>query len=236
MSFHDLWASPFWQGIAGTILVNTLQALGIGTFLLAFLRYGIGVVWEGRQLIFGGASLAIVVFLTLFAIRFNTISAKESTISSLQASVAQLNKTLKAPHLTIEQQSKLKTVLKQGPDISSQLWIMSYPFCLRCRAYAWEFANTMDEIPKPQWQHSVGVLAGEDAQRQFELSTSWRGVIIGTRDPKHLNPDQATLVKALLAANITYSFEPLVFTYKDQKGAMVEPQVVLLIAPQQEQE
>lgn len=53
------------------------------------------------------------------------------------------------PYLTEWQKSKLKTVLGAGPDISSRLWILSYPYCFRCRNYAWKFANTMDEIPEP---------------------------------------------------------------------------------------
>lgn len=68
----------------------------------------------------------------------------------------------------------------------------------------------------------------------MQLSTAWRGVIIGTQDPKHLNPDQTTLVKALHAANIPLSFEPFEFMYKDANGVVVEPGALLLIAPQEE--
>jgi hypothetical protein len=134
------------------------------------------------------------------------------------------------PHLTRRQASRLTEVLGKGPDISLRIWIVSYPECFRCRAYAWEFATTMNEIP--QWKHKVGVLPYSSITGGPQLSTLWRGVIVGSLDPKHLTENQAVLVKALRAADIHFSFEPIEFTL-NQNGTKLE-EVVLLIAPQKE--
>ncbi len=92
-------------------------------------------------------------YVGLLAIRFNSTSARESaTIASLQRSVERLNNTLH-PHLTKEQQSKLKTALGQTPPQ--------------------EFASTLNELPQAQWKHKVGVLPAAKQNRRFALTRWW---------------------------------------------------------------
>ena len=187
-------------------------------------------VWGSRHDVLLALSVFAFIYVGLLAIRFNSTSARESaTIASLQQSVERLNNTLH-PHLTKEQQSKLKTALGQAPDISTRLWIVSYPECFECRAYAWDFASTLNELPQTQWKHKVGVLPAATLSGSLNLSTSWRGPIVGSTDPQHLTADQGALVSALRAADIQYSFEPIKFMLKDEKGKDSEA-VVLLIAP-----
>lgn len=83
-------------------------------------------MWVSRHDVLLALSVFAFIYVGLLAIRFNSTSARESAaITSLQRSVERLNDTLH-PHLTKEQQSKLKVDLGQGPDISERLWIVSY--------------------------------------------------------------------------------------------------------------
>ena len=72
--------------------MNTLSALGIGAFLLAFLKRVVGKAWSGRQSIVAWIALAFAAFLSLEAIRFNTIAYKQSVLTSTQSSLDQINK------------------------------------------------------------------------------------------------------------------------------------------------
>jgi hypothetical protein len=78
-------------------------------------------------------------------------------------------------HLTEKQERKFTHALVEGPDISSQISIITYSDCFECRAYAWDFAIAMNTIQKWKWKN-IGVLP-----YPAQLSTLWRGVIIGAR-------------------------------------------------------
>jgi hypothetical protein len=134
-------------------------------------------------------------------------------------------------HLTDEQKSSLKRVFSAGSDLSPRLWIISYPECFECRAYAWEIAETINEIPK--LKQKVGVLPFSEMPNAPQLTTDWRGVIVGSHDPKHLTDYQAVLVKGLRAANIQFSFVDLRFTVFQQNGTSLDA-VVLMVAPRKE--
>src|SRR5216684_1713870 len=110
---QHILGSSFWQSVAGNLLVNTLSALGIGAALMAFLRYVLGIAWKRRQTLIGWGALVLTVLLTLEAIRYNTVSAKESTIIALQASVETLNKRLTPRHLTETQKKDFLSALTE---------------------------------------------------------------------------------------------------------------------------
>jgi len=230
---QSLWQT-LWQNFTANLIPNIIFAivLSVVARIASVLWRRRRDVWSSRHDVLLALSVFAFIYVALLAIRFNSTSARESaTIASLQRSVERLNNTLH-PHLTKEQQSKLKTALGQGPDISPRLWIVSYPECFQCRAYAWEFATTLNEMPQNQWKHKVGVLpAANLGPVALQLSTTWRGPIIGARDPQHLSADQTVLVKALRAADVSFSFEPISFTIQDEKGGKSEA-VVFLVAPQ----
>ena len=76
----------------------------------------------------------------------------------------------------------------------------------------------------------MGILPAATLTGSFNLSTIWRGPIVGSRDSQHLTAYQAILVQALRAADIQFTFEPIFMTLPDQKGVKSEA-VLLLIAP-----
>ncbi len=119
---QHILGSSFWQSVAGNLLVNTLSALGIGAALMAFLRYVLGIAWKRRQTLIGWGALVLTVLLTLEAIRYNTVSAKESTIIALQASVETLNKRLTPRHLTETQKKDFLSALTEMPAASTNIY------------------------------------------------------------------------------------------------------------------
>jgi hypothetical protein len=134
-------------------------------------------------------------------------------------------------HLTNEQKSSFKHVFSAGTDLSPVIWIVSYPECFECRAYVWEFAVTINEIPK--LKQKVGVFPFSQVPNAPQLSTDWRGVIVGAHDPKHLTDYQATLVKALHAAGIEFSFADFRITASQPNGTSLDA-LVLMVAPRKE--
>jgi hypothetical protein len=139
-------------------------------------------------------------------------------IDQLESEVASLRHETEPRHLTPEQAKSLAAAFhKKGTDISDRLWIVSYPECFECRSYGWEIAQAIDSLKPKHW---VGVM--QFPYIGVQLSTDWRGLIIGTKDASHLTDDQKRLVAILRAAHLPYSFEPIVF----------ENSAVLLVAPQ----
>lgn len=128
----NLWGSSFWQSVAGSILINTLSALGIGTALITFLKYGIGVVWVGRRMVLGWAALGLCALITLEAIRFNTSGYKQSSIGAIQVSLNQINQRLSQRKLTTHQRKCLIDVLHVpgAHEISVQCSQGDYEACL----------------------------------------------------------------------------------------------------------
>ena len=118
---QHILGSLFWQSVAGNLFVNTLSALGIGAALMAFFRYVLGIAWKRRQTLIGWGALVLTILLILEAIRYNTVSARESTIVSLQASVETLNRRLTPRHLTETQTKDFVSALSELPAASASI-------------------------------------------------------------------------------------------------------------------
>ena len=117
------FGQPFWQGVAGNALVNLLWSFGIGGALVAFLKYVGRVTWQQRQLVIGWSAFVAMIFLTLTAIRYNTVSAKESTIRSLQAAVEQLTLHIAPRQISEEQRKCLVLALTEMPAGSIRMYV-----------------------------------------------------------------------------------------------------------------
>ncbi len=219
-----------WKARAEEAVLTAHQLSGI----LSFLPPIVGSPWSGIGLILLSFVFAIFVpvetTLSLGGKLANLIAWTACVLSGFALwTIVVLASLPNARHLAEGQQTSLKRAFGAEADISSRLWIVSYPECFECRAYAWEFASTVDDVS--QWaNHKVGVLPFSDSFG-VQLSTLWRGIIIGARDPKHLTDDQAVLTKALDAAHLKYSFESFGITIEN--GGKTNDAVVLLIAPQE---
>jgi hypothetical protein len=76
----------------------------------------------------------------------------------------------------------------------------------------------------------LGVLPFEEIASQLQLSTLWRGVIVGATNVHDLDADQQMLTKALDLARIPYTFEPIDFKVV-RKGQPDLKAAVLMVAP-----
>jgi hypothetical protein len=126
-------------------------------------------------------------------------------------------------HLTSEQKKSVLTFVSEHPEVLNGLWIMSYPDCFDCRAYAWELAETITAARKDKLTTGVLPYPSNSAQ----LSTDWRGLIIGARDKDHLTQEQRALVGLLNAAHLNYAFQNISL-HVDNSGHAV---TLLFIAP-----
>jgi len=107
--------SPFWQSLAGSLLANAFFALLLSATVLSFFRGMAKQMWTMRQTIRLWLTVPLFIYFGLLAIRYNTVSAKESTIRSLQASVETLNRRLTPRHLTENQRKALVMALTEMP-------------------------------------------------------------------------------------------------------------------------
>ena len=151
------------------------------------------------------------------------VRSAEAKIDQLQAQVAAL-KVIEPRHLTPEQKKSIEALLRKHRNMTDGLWIVSYPDCFDCRAYAWEFADVINTI-RPD-NRKIGVLPFPS--NSVQLNTAWRGPIIGSHDPKHLSKEQKNLIRLLDAAHLPHSFQDIVL--HDQNGQAMP--AVLLVAPQ----
>jgi hypothetical protein len=119
---EPFFGQSFWQGIIGNFIVNLLWSLWIGTALVAFLKYVGRIAWQRRQLLLGWLAFVVMILLALQAIRYNTVSAKESTIASLQSSVAELSRRLAHWRVSPSQQRCLILALAQVPVGAVQIY------------------------------------------------------------------------------------------------------------------
>ncbi len=109
-----IFDSPFWQSVAGSLLANAIFALLLSTAMISFVRHLAKQAWLERQTIRLWLTVPLFLYVGLLAIRFNTVSAKESTIASLRQSVDRLNEQLAPRHLTAQQKACLKEKLSKG--------------------------------------------------------------------------------------------------------------------------
>jgi hypothetical protein len=151
------------------------------------------------------------------------VRSAEAKIDQLQAEVAAL-KAVEPRHLTLEQKQSIEVLLRKKPEMTDGLWIVSYPDCFDCRVYAWEFAEVINKI-RPA-NRKIGVLPLSTYSAQF--STDWRGLIIGSPDPKHLSKEQKDLIRLLDEAHLPHSFQNIVLHDTEGRAAPA----VLLVAPQ----
>jgi len=144
---EPFFGQSFWQDIAGSAIVNLLWSLGIGAAVTAFLKYVSRVAWQRRQLVIGWSAFAVIIFFTLEAIRYNTVSAKESTIRSLRASVAELNRRLAHWRVSEEQRKCLVLALTEMPVGSVRLYVNIGD------GEALNFANSLvDPLAQSRWR------------------------------------------------------------------------------------
>jgi hypothetical protein len=160
--------------------------MGIGTFVMTFLRLAAGKAWSRRQTIMGWAALALTILLMLEAIRFNTVSANESTIASLLGSVDRLNEALEPRHLSAAQAKCLKAKLLIKPGTVRFAWAGA-------NAEAFQYASELDDVVEAgNWR----VLADENM-----LYPDW-GVWIFVSKIQ-VPPDAVLFRDALSACQIT---------------------------------
>ena len=179
-----LLRSPFWQSVAGQYLGSWLFSLPIGATMAYFLKVILRQVWTWRRGFVHALIFSCFVFFSLLAVRFTISGPQAATIAKINALSSQNVKlqsaveALQPRHLGSHQSKMLASALGVGPDIGTRLLIATYPDCFECRAYAWDFAITMNAIP--QWGNSsIGVLPYPQ-----QLSTLWHGVIVIAQDPK----------------------------------------------------
>jgi len=94
----------------------------MSAILISFVKRIAKIVWTRRVTIRLWLSVPLVFYVALLAIRFNTGSANESTIKSLQASVEALNTRLTPRQLTKTQQQALILALADMPAGSVDLY------------------------------------------------------------------------------------------------------------------
>lgn len=144
------FGQSFWQGVLANALVNLLWSAGIGTALLAFLKYVGRVVWQRRQALIGWTAFVAMIFLTLSAIRYNTVSAKESTIQSLQGAVEQLNREIAPRRISEDQRKCLVLALTEVPIGSVNM----YANIGDGEAYRY-LAGLVDPLMQAKWKANV---------------------------------------------------------------------------------
>jgi hypothetical protein len=149
------------------------------------------------------------------------LKAASDKIVQLQTQVTAL-KAAEHRHLTPDEKKSIHTLVHDHPDIINGLWIASYPDCFECRAYAWEIAETITAARTDKL--ATGVLPLPNNLPQ--LSTDWRGLIIGA-DPEHLTTEQKALVRLLDLAHLSYSFQRVALRLANGSYAPA----LLLVAP-----
>lgn len=148
---EPFFGQPFWQSFLGSALVNLLSSLGMGAALIAFLKYVGRVAWQRRQLLIGWSAIALMIFLALELIRYNTVSAKESTIRSLQASVAELNRRLAHWRISEEQRKCVVLALTEMPPGEVKIYVN-----VGDRESANILSSLLDPLTQSRWKVNPG--------------------------------------------------------------------------------
>jgi hypothetical protein len=183
--------SPFWQSFIGSLLANAIFAVLMSAIVISFGRRLVKIAWTRRVTIRLWLSIPLIFYVALLAIRFNTGSANENTIKSLQASVEALNAQLTPRQLTEAQRQALILALADMPTGSTEMFVNIGDH----EALGYEL-SLQDVLTKAKWNVTP------------RGSTPWPypGLFIVVAKRDSIPPDAANLAKAFLKSNIYFRY------------------------------